>query len=88
MRLLPKVFISYASKDRQLADRLRTDLATAGADPWQFDHSAVPGTDAWDVILTRIGQSDYFLVVLSLQAVESDAVREEIRWFSVSVGAT
>jgi hypothetical protein len=74
----PKVFISYVSADRELATQLRADLETAGADPWQFDHSAVPGTDAWDVILDRISQSDYFLVLLSPQALESQAVREEM----------
>jgi TIR domain len=78
MPLRPKVFISYVSADRGLATQLRADLETAGADPWQFDHSAIPGTDAWDVILNRISQSDYFVVLLSPQALESQAVREEI----------
>jgi len=78
MSIKPKVFISYVDADRGLATQLRVDLEAAGADPWQFDHSAIPGTDAWDLILTRISQSDYFLVLLSPQALESQAVREEI----------
>jgi hypothetical protein len=78
MPVRPKVFISYVGADRELATQLRADLETAGADPWQFDYSAIPGTDAWDVILTRISQSDYFLVLLSPQALQSQAVREEI----------
>jgi hypothetical protein len=78
MPVRPKVFISYVAADRELATKLRTDLESAGADPWQFDYSAIPGTDAWDVILDRIAKSDYFLVLLSLQAMQSQAVREEI----------
>lgn len=74
----PKVFISYASSERELAIRLRADLEAAGADAWQFEQSAVPGTDAWASILTRISESDYFVVLLSPQAVQSRAVREEI----------
>ena len=78
MPMRPKVFISYVSADRELATQLRADLEMAGADPWQFDYSAIPGTDAWDVILNRIAESDYFLVLLSPQALQSQAVREEI----------
>ena len=74
----PKVFISYASSERELAQRLRNDLDASGADAWEFDQSAVPGSDAWDSILTRISQSDYFVVLLSRQAIESRSVREEI----------
>jgi hypothetical protein len=78
MPIRPKVFISYVAADRELATKLRADLEATGADPWQFDHSAIPGTDAWDVILNRISESDYFLVLLSQQALQSQAVREEI----------
>lgn len=74
----PTVFISYASSDRELALRLRDDLETIGAEAWQFDRSAVPGTDAWDSILACISKSDYFVVLLSPQAIQSRAVREEI----------
>lgn len=74
----PTVFISYASGEREMALRLRGDLEAAGADAWQFDQSAVPGTDAWDAILSRISESDYFVVLLSPQSVQSRAVREEI----------
>ena len=74
----PTVFISYASSERELALRLCDDLKAIGADAWQFDQSAVPGTEAWDSILTCISQSDYFVVLLSSQAIQSRAVREEI----------
>ena len=61
-----------------LAQRLKEDLEPAGCDPWQFDLSAIPGTDAWGTILERIENSDFFIVLLSKEATASRAVTEEI----------
>jgi hypothetical protein len=74
----PKTFISYATSDKPLAQRLKEDLDRSGCDPWQFDLSAVPGTDAWNVILERIEKSDFFAVILSRSTAVSRAVQEEI----------
>jgi hypothetical protein len=74
----PKAFISFCKADRALAQRLQRDLAEAGCVSWQFDISAIPGTDAWETILERIEQSDFFLVLLSTAATLSRGVSEEI----------
>jgi hypothetical protein len=74
----PKTFISYSTPDKGLAQRLKEDLERAGCDPWQFDLSAIPGTDAWAAILERIGKSDFFIVIVSQSATASRAVLEEI----------
>jgi hypothetical protein len=74
----PKTFISYATPDIGLAQRLKEDLQRAGCDPWQFDLSAIPGTDAWTAILERIDKSDFFIVIVSQNAMTSRAVLEEI----------
>ena len=74
----PKTFISYSKADKELAQRLKEDLARASCDPWQFDLSAIPGTDAWSTILERIEKSDYLVVILSESATTSRAVQEEI----------
>ena len=74
----PKTFISYCTKDTELARRLKEDLSRAGCDSWQFDLSAIPGTDAWNSILERIEKSDFFIVLLSIAATKSKAVQEEI----------
>src|SRR5205814_998786 len=73
-----KAFISFCGADRVLAQRLQKDLATAGCASWQFDISAVPGTDAWEAILERIEQSEFFLALLSKAATQSRSVMEEI----------
>jgi len=74
----PKAFISFCTADRPLAQRLQKDLAEAGCASWQFDVSAIPGTDAWEAILERIEQSDFFLVLLSQATKQSRGVNEEI----------
>ena len=76
--MTPKVFISYCSKDEELAQRLKMDLSDARCDAWQFNLSAVPGTDGWREILSRIEKSDYFLLLLSSDALLSKPVRGEI----------
>lgn len=74
----PKVFISYCKSDSTLARRLHDDLSSANADVWQFDATAVPGTDSWDPILEAIEKSDFFIVLISASAVKSRGVDEEI----------
>jgi hypothetical protein len=74
----PKNFISYSTADKGLAQRLKDDLTRVGCDPWQFDLSAIPGTNAWSTILERIENSDYLIVILSQSATTSRAVNEEI----------
>jgi hypothetical protein len=74
----PKTFISYSTEDKALAQRLKGDLSRAGCDPWQFDLSAIPGTDAWDAILERIEKGDFLVVILSQKATASRVVQEEI----------
>lgn len=74
----PKIFISYCSKNSALAQRLKDDLSHSGCDSWQFDLSAVPGTDAWNTILERIEKSDFFLVIVSAASAASKGVQEEV----------
>jgi hypothetical protein len=73
-----RAFISFCSADRGLAQRIQRDFNEAGCITWQFDISAVPGTDAWETILGRIEQSEFFIVLLSEAATRSSGVREEI----------
>lgn len=76
--MLPKVFISYCATREKLARRLKDDLSVAGCDAWQFNLSAIPGSDSWKEILLRIEKSDFFVVLLSPDALTSRPVQEEI----------
>ena len=74
----PRTFMSHSSVDRGLAQRLKEELEREGCEPWQFNLSAIPGTDAWRTVLELIEKSDYVIAVLSRAAVSSRAVQEEI----------
>ena len=75
-----KVFISYAKEDMGFAKKLYTDLRNAGIEPWLDSFELTPGQD-WDkAICEAIGQSSYFLAVLSNCSVtKSGYVQKEIR---------
>jgi hypothetical protein len=49
-----KIFISFSQKDREIARRLQTDLVDAGADVFQYEFSATPGSPAWKQVVDRL----------------------------------
>ncbi len=74
----PSVFISYSTKDRDLAKRLHDDLREMGANVFQFEESATPGMPAWKEVIEAIDKADWFVVLLTQAAVESKPVDAEI----------
>lgn len=61
----PTVFLSYASEDRQAAQRIRDALPEFGLEVW-YDESDLIGGDAWDQkIRGQIRACDYFMPVIS-----------------------
>ena len=80
MATKPKVFISYSTKDRATAEALYTDLLKAGADVFEFERSAKPGSSAWDEVLGWIESSDVFIMLVSRSALKSRPVREEVEY--------
>ena len=78
MSSTPRVFISYSTSDRATAEKLYTDLLDAGADVFQFERWAKPGTPAWDEVLGWIESSDVFIVLMSKSALKSRPVQEEV----------
>jgi len=51
-----------------------------GAAVYEFEESAKPGSDAWEEVLARIEDSDWFIVLLTEAAIASKPVTEEIRY--------
>ncbi len=73
----PKVFISYSRKDIHFARRLAGDLEQAGFDVW-WDISDLKGGDDWvRFIPAAITSSQYFVVLLSPNSVQSEWVEKE-----------
>jgi hypothetical protein len=72
------VFISYRRADaREFAERLHDDLQLRGIEAW-LDVRDMPSGDTFIAQIDRaIGQADYFLLIATPQAIESDFCRDE-----------
>jgi hypothetical protein len=66
---LPKIFISYAREDSTIAQRLYHDLRRAGAEPWLDTENLLPGQQWQPAIRYAITECEYFIALLSAQAV-------------------
>ena len=76
----PAVFLSYASDDREAAQRICDALRAAGIEVW-FDQSELRGGDAWDnKIRAQIKNCALFLVVLSQHACARDEGYFRLEW--------
>ena len=75
---MAQVFISYARHDKTFAEHLARDLQDAGLDIW-IDFRQIKGGEAWrEAIFRGVSLSDFMVVCLSPQAVQSEWVRREI----------
>lgn len=73
----PQVFISYSRKDINFARRLAADLEEAGFAVW-WDISDLKGGDDWvRFIPSAIQASQYFVVLLSPDSLQSEWVAKE-----------
>lgn len=74
---MAKIFISYSRKDIDFVRKLAGDLESAGYDVW-WDLSDLRGGDDWvNTIPAAIASSNYFIVVMTPDAAESQWVRKE-----------
>lgn len=75
-----RVFVSYARENQDSARRLYRDLLSSGVDAWLDCEKLLPG-QRWEQEIERaIRQSDYFVLLLSPQAVEKRGyIQKEIR---------
>ncbi len=74
---MSQVFISYSRKDIEFVDRLANDLTNAGFEVW-YDLSGLEAGSQWgNEIQKAIDTSQYFLVVLSQNSVQSNWVERE-----------
>jgi len=74
---MDKIFISYSRKDIEFVRKLAGDLETSGYDVW-WDVTDLEGGDDWvSTIPQAISSSQYFIVVLTPNAVTSEWVRKE-----------
>lgn len=75
-----KIFISYASADREKARKLHSFLAGQGADPWLDVENLLPGQD-WKMEINKaLDETDLVLLCLSRHSVSREGyVQKEMR---------
>jgi len=71
-------FISFSTKDQELADRLHRDLQNKGVRCWFAPHDLLIGAVMLDNIDEQISSLDKLLIVLSTNSIESQWVEDEV----------
>jgi len=72
-----KVFISYASEDTEIAQRLYDDLSKAGVELWFDRQSLMPGQD-WRLELEKaLKESTIFLALISSKSTTKEGFTQK-----------
>ena len=75
-----KVFINYSSKDEALATKIVETLEEAGLDAWYKRREVFPGDNWAEKIAEGLRESNAMVVLVTPDALESDAVRDSISY--------
>lgn len=73
-----KIFISFSSKDKQIATNLTSALKNRGADIWTYLLEMKPGDSLIDQINNGIEGSDFLIVIISKNSLQSYWVKREL----------
>lgn len=75
---MKKLFISYSSKDREMALKIADDLVSIGHEVW-IDRRGLDGGSKWaSEIVAAIKRCELFLILVSYNSLSSDNVRKEV----------
>ena len=72
------VFVSYASQDQPVAERLATDLSERGFIVWLDTWELLPGHNIFDEVYKGITNAQFVAVLLSREACESQWFQREL----------
>jgi TIR domain len=75
-----KVFINYSHKDAELATQLAGRLKDAGLEAWFDKWEILPGDNWAEKTSEGLKESDAMVVLLTPNALESDAVQNNISY--------
>lgn len=75
---MPTVFISYSSKDQELATDLAANLRPFGETVFMSYDSIDAGEDDWEVIMKRLRSADWVLLAATPNACRSKGVLREM----------
>lgn len=79
--LKPRIFISYSSKDQEIADQLFGQLRQSGHPVWLNTDSIPKGEHWYDEMVKGLGETDLLILVVSHDAIASKWVTEEWKTF-------
>lgn len=71
-------FISYSSRDKRLVHDIVTELGMWGVLAWLDEHSLIAGDALGETLPQAIDEQEFFTVILTDAAAQSDWVRREI----------
>lgn len=78
---MPRVFISHSSMDRTFVEReIITLLENHGIETWYSSEHVETASDWHDKIVEGLKNCDWFIVVISPNAIKSDWVKSEVHW--------
>ena len=73
-----RVFISFAMSDAALAKALHAALTKRGVSVFQFQETARAGKNVWNQVYDNIESADFFICLLSRDAIKSIPVNKEV----------
>ena len=71
-------FISHSARDKPFVRRLAADLVAHGVKVWLDEQRLLVGDSIPEKIAQGLADSDFFLIVVSANSVESEWVRKEL----------
>lgn len=71
-------FLSHSSKDKPFVRQLAADLSAAGVTVWLDEQRIKVGESIPEKISQGLAESDYFLLAVSRQSIESEWVKKEL----------
>jgi hypothetical protein len=74
------VFLSYASRDRDLAQKIGQKLSEAGLEVWDPDQEILPGADGMAELRAALDSASAIVVFISPDAMASRSVSYEIEY--------
>ncbi len=77
-------FLSHSSKDKPFVRQLAADLTREGISVWLDEQMIRVGDSITDKVSQGLAESDYFLIALSDNAVQSEWVRKELNQALIS----
>lgn len=72
------VFISHSSKDKPIIRQLASDLKAEGIDVWLDEQKILVGDSISEKIGQGLAESDFFLIAISENSIDSEWVKREL----------